>query len=133
MVEFTHVGPEAAASDAEVPTPKPAPAISTAGVVVVDSLNRQLTLRELTFLQEMDLRELAGGNRSDNAEWMTFVMLSAQVASIDAAPVPFPKNEPTLRAMLQRVDRAGVLALINYFAPPDQDTKPVDEEAQAKN
>jgi hypothetical protein len=135
-----YAGPAAAApAVAPIPTPAAAPTVSDI-VALTDARGRVLTLRkELTFLQEMDLLALAGAQRSANEAWLNFLMMAVRVATIDGAPVPFPTSEAGLRALLQRVDRSGVVAVIDHFSPPAEeggdggDRAAADPEADAKN
>lgn len=113
------------------PPPPPAAPARTDGAIV-DSKGRVLTLRgELTFLQDMDLAELAGA-RSSNELWMMNFLVSMRIGAIDGNPVPLPKNEVQLRSTLQLIGKEGVNALIAHFTPEvDEDGLPLDTGSKA--
>jgi len=144
-----HAGPAPAAErTTPVAEPTPPPGLNRAkqiaGMVLVDEKRRKLTLRgELTFLQEMDLAELAGP-RVNNPVWMANFQAAMMISAIDGAPVELPRSELQLRAVLQRVGREGVMAVADYLTPTEEelaaaeaspaappDTSP--EMARAKN
>jgi hypothetical protein len=127
------------AADLVAPPPRPAPANGlwsppAAGEVLIDSRGRRLTLRgELSFLDEMDLRAIAGSQRDDGT-WFTLVMVAARVSEIDGIPIRLPKSEVLIRAMRQMVDRSGIAALMTRLMPPENETGAgATEETQAKN
>lgn len=124
-----HAKAETSAASPGAPPQRP-----VAGDIIVDARGRKLKLREdLTFLQEMDLKALAGPERAPNTEWISWVMIAARIDEIDGVAIPFPRNEATLRAMIQRVDRDGVVAIVEKLIPQDDDGLLGSEATAAKN
>ncbi|HZT90270.1 MAG TPA: hypothetical protein VFA12_20185 [Stellaceae bacterium] len=111
----------------EAPTPRPK---ITPDGLLIDEKGRRLRLRELSYLDELDLLELAGA-RTENGSWMVQLVLAARVAEIDGAKVPFPRNGVQLRSMFQMVDRSGVRAVREHLE--SQIDNADSDEAIAKN
>lgn len=130
--------PPGAAPDAAPSTPTQAPAAPPAGsppaspsqqvvqaanktIYVTDALGRRIGWRKLNALEDFDLTEIAGQNET-NFGWMVRATAAFGVREIDGEPVPRPTNKTQLRAMVARLDDAGMDAILNIFR----------EEAEAK-
>ena len=147
-VRLTFAGPaERVESEPEIPVPdlpqltastgaaQPAPVVSRTmpDGTIMDGKGRRLKLRELTILQELDLMDIAGDTRTMNRVWWVNVSTAAKVEFIDGMPVPFPTTLPELRAMLARVDRDGIAAVLDHLSSPEENAPAHSDEARAKN
>jgi hypothetical protein len=98
-------------------TPEPTTTVS-------DGLGRQLDIRKLTILEEMDLLEMAG-EAASNTRWMLMATIASTVRTIDGVPRPLPTNRKLLRAQMTAVGSEGLSAAISALGadvPEDADT-----------
>jgi hypothetical protein len=106
------------AASADIASADDAPVLSAAAAQgeVVDAKGRKLRFRQLTLLQETDLI-MAMGKHAENQLLLGRALLAAQVASINGDEVDLPQGEREYRAMLQRVERDGISAVVARNAP----------------
>ncbi|TAL01844.1 MAG: hypothetical protein EPO08_09140 [Rhodospirillaceae bacterium] len=99
--------------------------------VITDAKGRKLKLRELTLLEEQDLLVAMGLEHSNNALVLGRAFMAARIAEIDGAPVLVPTNHIDYRALLQRVGKDGLAAVLAATATPDAAAE--GDVARAKN
>ncbi|HEV2700469.1 MAG TPA: hypothetical protein VGV09_02475 [Steroidobacteraceae bacterium] len=94
------------------PAAKPAQAQTT---VVVDSLGRRLTIRELSILEESRIvREC--GEYAGNAHYMVgYVIPTALIASIDEVKLHVPMTRGQIEAAIQIARREGLEAVMQHL------------------
>lgn len=122
-------------------THAPAPETPTQRVVkaanalryVTDEQGRTIGWRKLNALEDFDLTEIAGAN-AGNQEWMLRATIAFGVREIDGDPVSRPANKNQLRAMVARLDDAGMSAILGMFSGgAGGDESEQDEMDRAKN
>ena len=95
--------------------------------VITDSKGRSITLRKPPFVAQFDLIDQLGDSAS-NETLRGMVVPLLYVCAIDGDPVARPNNKATLRALWQRLDDTGYVAvsngLIEHFSE-----KPAGEDA----
>lgn len=95
---------------------------------ITDATGRKLTIRKPPFTAQFDLVALLG-EKSRNSMYHTMVMPLTYVAAIDGAQVAFPASERELRALIQRIDEHGYVAIAEgitkHFGEQAQDGKEV--------
>lgn len=87
--------------------------------IVTDHAGRKLQLRRLGVVEQMRLFKALGPELSANEAYMRGAMIGAAVAMIDGVPVPFPTNEATLEAVLERIGLGAMPAILAALQPPD--------------
>ena len=112
--------------------PKPKPAAGEA-ITVTDSLGRELRMRKLDALAELDLIEAAGGTLAENRRWMVMATLAFCVTDIDGVPLPRANDRLTLRGMVKEVGNEGIQAVIAALAPEQAEIVAGDDLATSKN
>ena len=121
-------------SETQQPTMPPVP---DGTYVVTDDKGRQLHVRSLTLLEEMDLIE-AAGTPAPPDRWMNIAIFAACIRNIDGLPLLVPTKRNQIRAQVQRVGAEGIRAVAKALAPelPDGvggEVGEVDPVAAAKN
>lgn len=117
----------------ETPTQRVVKA-ATAMRYVTDELGRTIGWRKLNALEDFDLTEIAGTN-AGNQEWMLRATIAFGVREIDGDPVSRPANKSQLRAIVARLDNAGMIAVLTMLNPPADEEADVaaDEASRAGN
>jgi hypothetical protein len=105
------------------------PAAPAAPGEVTDARGRRLRLREMTLLQEQDLI-VAMGAHAESEQALRRAFLAARVADIDGNAVEVPMTNRIYRAMMDRVGKEGLAAVVESILAEQQET---DETALAKN
>ncbi len=99
---------------------------------VTDKRGRVITLRKPPFIAQFDLIDALGAS-AGNETYRGMVTPLLYVAAIDAESVSRPTTKNQLRALAQRLDEDGFVAvgegIQQYFAEPEG----VDEEQALKN
>lgn len=86
-------------------------------VIVPDSAGRRLSIKEPDVLQESRLIRFMGGEASANTGYMLgYVMPAAMVVAIDGDPVIFPMSQGEVDALIQRLGRHGLSAVMNHWS-----------------
>lgn len=121
------------APSAQAPAPAASPsqqAVQTANQIryVTDSTGRRIGWRRLNALEDFDLTEIAGQNES-NTGWMIRATAAFGVREIDGEPVPRPTTKTQLRAMVARLDDAGMNAILDMFR---EEAEAADAAAEAE-
>ncbi len=97
-----------------------------------DANGRVITLRNPPVLAQFNL-VAAVGDRSSNKGYMAMVMPLIYVTSIDGSPVNMPNTQREIDALIQKLDDAGVEAVMNavmeHFGEQDIEAK----KAEIKN
>jgi hypothetical protein len=124
-----------AAPEAAVETPSEA-LIKDANrtVIVADGRGRKLGIkRAMNALSAFRLARVLGPD-AYNGPVMTLAIMYTSVVSINGDPVPFPKTELQLEALIDRLD-TDALALIQKTQQQEfgYGSKSEDETAEAKN
>jgi len=97
------------------------------GVLLTTPKGRKLLYKELTLEEELDLTCAVDEERAGRMPYIQSVILAASIREIDGKPYQIPSTEPQVRAMLQRVDKDGLVAVFNHLKPQ------VDEGGNLKN
>jgi hypothetical protein len=122
----------APSSAVETPTQRVVQA-GNRNLVISDENGRQILWRRLNALEDFDLTEIAGTNAT-NQEWMMRATIAFGVREIDGDPVARPNNKLQLRALVGRLDNAGMQAILNAVAEEAEAQAAISEEAErAKN
>jgi hypothetical protein len=125
--------PAAPPAPASAPQPSaPAPG-KAATRYVTDANGRQIGWRRLNALEDFDLTEIAGSQNAGNEEWMLRASIAFGVREIDGETVSRPTSKQQLRALVARLDDAGmaaVLALVGEMMSGDAGSEGID---RAKN
>ncbi len=102
---------------------------------IKDSRGRSLTLRKMNALQNSRIVRLVGADDAMNQAYMTgFVLPSVLVSEIDGEPVSIPETRIQLEAAINRLDDAGISAVLDYLVSQSQTSDSAkDEVAQQKN
>lgn len=99
---------------------------------VTDKSGRVITLRKPPFIAQFDLIDALGAS-AGNETYRSMVTPLLYVAAIDGEAVSRPSNKNQLRALAQRLDEDGFLAvgegIQRYFA----EDVPTDEAEAVKN
>ncbi len=92
-------------------------------VVVTDAQGRKITLKKPGILAQYRLVEALGAERADNNRLYMMVMPLTYVAAIDGDPVVLPANYLQMEALIQRLDEAGLEAVMKgaeaHWGPAD--------------
>ncbi len=96
-------------------------------MLVTDSAGRELEIRPLTFLEQMDLA-LAVASNDDGAEWWKETKQICSVRKIDGKAVHFPDAYLQVEALAMRLDDAGLQAV--EIADLTWEWKPADPPIQ---
>ena len=101
--------------------------------VVVDSLGRRITLRELTPVQESRLFLAVGAENSENNRFMTmYAFPAAMVASIDDDEYSVPNNMQQIEARLALIGHEGLAALRQSMVDAMKKAQEALENAEEK-
>lgn len=101
------------------------------GVMITDAKNRRLKLKRPTILQESRLIRVLGEDAENPTYLNAYALPAAMVVEIDGEPVNFPSNQIQLDAVLQRLDREGMAAVIQYIT--SKPAQPTEETTAIKN
>lgn len=101
--------------------------------VVVDSLGRNIKLRELTPVQESRLFLAVGAENSENNRFMTmYAFPAAMVASIDDDEYSVPNNMQQIEARLALIGHEGLTALRQSMVDAMKKAQEALENAEEK-
>lgn len=110
----------------------PAPQVKEDNVVV-DSLGRQIKLRELTPVQESRLFLAVGADNSENNRFMTmYAFPAAMVESIDDETYSLPNNMAQIEARLAIIGHEGLAALRQSMVDAMKKAQEALENAEEK-
>lgn len=98
----------------------------TTPATITDSNGRQLELRLLNSLEQLDLFEACGTNAS-NQPWLAMALLACTVRAIDGHPVPKPINRAQIRAAIAKLGSEGLNAVQTALTTPEEDEEPGDD------
>jgi hypothetical protein len=79
---------------------------------VFDSRGRKFTLKRPSYLKEMQFIEAMGQQAKDIDEYRMNAVFLSYVSKIDGIPVPKVNTKQTLEALMERVDREGILCIV---------------------
>lgn len=100
---------------------------------VSDARGRTITLRKPGILAQYRIVEAVGPESAKNEVYMGMVTPILYVASIDGNPVAQPSNKAQIEALIQRLDEAGIVAVVKgveaHYGTPDPEA---DKEALKK-
>ena len=101
-----------------------------------DKAGRELLVRQLDALEELDLIE-AAGEMADNSRWLSQGRVACAVREIDKRPLPMPRDRDGCRDVVRRVGRAGIEAAVAALFPAaskaEAETRAAEGNAAAKN
>lgn len=97
---------------------------------VKDARGRDITLRDPGVAIEYEIVEVVGGDAAKNEVYMSMVMPLFFVSSIDSQPVTQPSTKREIKALIQRLDRDGINAVMNGIK---EHFGAVDAEAQKES
>lgn len=80
--------------------------------VVTDSRGRKITLQKPSVLSQFRIVRAMGAEAAANQTYMGMVLPLIFVAEIDGEPVPFPKSELQVEALIQKLDEPGIKAIM---------------------
>ncbi len=96
-------------------TPAPAGPGDGAEEVIVDGAGRRLKLRQIGVLDESRLVRMLGSEAAQNVVYVTgYALPAVSVEEIDGVHAPFPSNQAQLDALIQRVGREGIAAVLTH-------------------
>lgn len=125
--------PQAPAAPRAVETPSQSVVrAANALTYVTDEQGRQIGWRKLSALDDFDLCEIAGGNAS-NREWMMRASLAFSVREINGEQIARPATKAQLRALVARLDDAGMVAVGQSVYGPIEDAAADEDLDRAKN
>jgi hypothetical protein len=103
-------------------------------VIVTDDRGRKLGIKRVTNALSMFRLSRVLGSDAYNGPAIGQALMYASVVSINGDPVPFPKTELQLEALIDRLDMEA-LALIQKTQRQEfgYGAKPEDETGEAKN
>lgn len=78
---------------------------------VVDALGRRITLRKPNVLAQFKLVKMMGES-AKNSAYMAMISPLTYVTAIDGDMVGLPVSERELEALIQRLDEAGFMAVV---------------------
>jgi hypothetical protein len=102
-------------SDEVVETKKP-PVAET--VSATDSLGRNLAVRRLSALEQLDFFEGAGA-AAGSSSWMAMAVVAVSVRMIDGVPCPFPRTKEAIRQAVAKLGMEGINAAMAAFVSDD--------------
>lgn len=111
--------PVAAPSPAAQPAPQSMPVQRPAqpGLnYTQDSQGRTIGWKRMSALDDFELIELAGSANADNPAWLAVASLAFSVREIDGEPVSRPASKAALKAMIGRLDTAGLQAVADVLS-----------------
>jgi hypothetical protein len=83
--------------------------------VIVDGVGRRLKLRQIGVLDESRLVRMLGSEAAQNVVYVTgYALPAVSVEEIDGVHAPFPSNQAQLDALIQRVGREGIAAVLTH-------------------
>jgi hypothetical protein len=100
-------------------------------VSATDSLGRNLAIRRLSALEQLDFFECAGA-AAGTSSWMAMAMVAVSVRMIDGVPCPFPRNKEGIRQAVAKLGMEGINAATVAFVGSD-DAPSDDTIETAKN
>ncbi len=89
--------------------------------IVTDKAGRKIQMRRVGVLEQLRLYKALGPELSLNDPYMDLAIIAASVAMIDGIPVPFPANEASLEALLDKLGSDGVAAVDGALPAPSQE------------
>lgn len=102
-----------------------------AEVTVTDALGRRITLKKPNVLAQFRLVRMMGES-AKNSSYMAMVSPLTYVSAIDGDMVALPASERELDALIQRLDEAGFMAVVDgiqeHFGEQEE-----DQETALKN
>ena len=110
-------------TDAEVNAPS---GTKTANgfVYVTDAKGRKIGLKEPPFLAEFDIIDVVGPEKSKNQTYMGMLNPLLYIAEVDGEAVLFPTTMLQVRALIQKADRHGFIAVLEgiqkHFSANDE-------------
>ncbi|WP_411882554.1 hypothetical protein [Polaromonas sp. YR568] len=120
-----------AQSQATPDTTNPA---SGQGVVLTDSLGRELKIKPIGVLYESQLVRMLGTEVATNPSYMMgFVYPATSVYEIDGVPCPRPSSQHEVDQAIQRLGREGFAALLVHMQTElEKIQKMVENNPEAK-
>lgn len=98
---------------------------------VTDALGRRITLKKPNVLAQFKLVRMMGES-AKNSAYMAMVSPLTYVTAIDGDPVALPMSERELEVLIQRLDEAGFLAVVEGIQEHFGD-KEENQETALKN
>lgn len=102
-----------------------------ADVVVTDAAGRKLKIRQPDILDESRLIRAMGDASANQAYMTAYVFPAAMVIEIDANPILFPTSVAQVEALIKRIGRDGLKAVLDHVIAEAE--KAVDKEEDLKN
>lgn len=134
MVGVTLHPPGEGAPTVRQPVETPTQQVVKAGNAMLwvdDERGRRIGWRRLSALEDFDLTEIAGAN-SSNQEWMIRATIAFGVREIDGEVVARPANKNQLRAIVARLDDAGMGAVLSAVMASGEAAEEANQD-RAKN
>ncbi len=85
--------------------------------IVTDKAGRRIELRRVGVLEQLRLFKALGPDLSENRAYVGLARIAASVSMIDDVPIPFPVNENSLEAVIERLGEDGVEAVGEAIIP----------------
>ena len=104
---------------------------AAADVVVTDATGRKLTIKSPGILEESRLIRSMGESATNAAYMSAYVFPVASVVKIDDMDIQFPTTVLQVEALIQRVGRDGLNAVLQHMLSEAKQSE--DKEAELKN
>jgi hypothetical protein len=85
--------------------------------IIKDKAGRRIELRRVGVVEQLRLYKALGPQLSLNEAYIGLAMIAAAASVIDDVPIPFPKGEAAIEALLERLGDDGVEAIGAAIAP----------------
>lgn len=84
---------------------------------ITDVTGRKIEVRALDVLEQTDMVD----NIEGNDRYLALATLVMGVRAIDGVPMIMPRNKQQIRALVQKLDEAGMAALQEHFSETAED------------
>lgn len=100
---------------------------------VTDSTGRVIKIKKPGVLAQYRLVEIVGADAAKNEVYMSMVLPLIYVSEIDDKPLPQPRSKVEVDALIQRLDEAGIEAVMKGVQDAFGNADPEADKAALKN
>jgi hypothetical protein len=108
-------------------------AAASNSTVVTDADGRKIKVRRISAVDKWELAGIAGAEHSSNQQWMSYAIAAFAVEEIDGHPQPCISEIKHLRAMIKKLDDAGLVAAATAIQELAGNKSSDDVKEEAKN
>lgn len=106
---------------------------ANAETIVTDATGRVIKIKKPGVLAQYRLVEIVGAEAAKNDVYMSMVLPLIYVSEIDDKPLPQPRSKAEVDALIQRLDEAGIEAVMKGVQEAFGNADPEADKAVLKN